>query len=636
MGEVTITIRANDLSQRELENVVGGLRNVEKQGQATTRTFADLDRGAQALAAGVQRTYGFLGRLDITSISLTQNQDRLTQAQRAYDSALSDGSGSVVKTIQARRDLESAEASLEKTQQRARISYVAVGADLVSIGAKAIPAAVGLRNTAAASFEAARGMTTAEIAATGLAAGLGAVSLTLIGLAVMSQFNKDLERGRTATEELALAQEDLQKKAARPNFFGGAILGGIEKAAGYIPGVTTATEELEQATNRVAEAEQGVADERAINAELARIDADKAAAEAKQKADEVQRLWETTNRGIYASLKNGLGAVGAQLDQLTAAAQKPLLLQAGIDPKMVETIMATAEAEDKLTTAALTSSKELRAQTTVTAKKGETTEDFRKRLLEMGYTEEEIAQRLDKTGRVMRSQTDATDDAADAVVKLGDAWNLAGSKASAASGGGGSISGPGAVPFASSSLGGYADMAAAAMAGQSSLYKGDKGAARLNEHITLGGNGRTFDRNVLVGANRPTGYEALREELQVLLSMHPDALSHAEVSTYFSYLQRPWGRIDAGTAQRMRGKAMPFLAAAQGFHGDVNQPTLMLVGEAGRERVDVTPGSRRGAGGRPIVLNQHFYGQADAGVVQRASMRGLGLQLIRMGLQGMR
>ncbi len=49
-----------------------------------------------------------------------------------------------------------------------------------------------------------------------------------------------------------------------------------------------------------------------------------------------------------------------------------------------------------------------------------------------------------------------------------------------------------------------------------------------------------------------------------------------------------------------------------GFHGMVTGPTLFLAGEAGAERVDVTPGGKRGGGAGTVILDRrHYVEQAD-------------------------
>ena len=55
------------------------------------------------------------------------------------------------------------------------------------------------------------------------------------------------------------------------------------------------------------------------------------------------------------------------------------------------------------------------------------------------------------------------------------------------------------------------------------------------------------------------------------------------------------------------GSGIPAFKAAEGFHDFVSEPTLMLVGEAGRERVDVTPDSHGDMGEEAKVVNIHFH-----------------------------
>lgn len=53
--------------------------------------------------------------------------------------------------------------------------------------------------------------------------------------------------------------------------------------------------------------------------------------------------------------------------------------------------------------------------------------------------------------------------------------------------------------------------------------------------------------------------------------------------------------------------AIPLIAAAQGFEGMVNRPTMFLAGEAGQETVSITP-RNRGASQASIIIHNHIAG----------------------------
>ena len=93
----------------------------------------------------------------------------------------------------------------------------------------------------------------------------------------------------------------------------------------------------------------------------------------------------------------------------------------------------------------------------------------------------------------------------------------------------------------------------------------------------------------------------------------------------FNLLAPAFGNFQFGGAPNIK-------AAATGFHGNVTRPTVFLAGEAGSERVDITPAGEQsremGMGGRPIVMN--VYAQ-DAGSFQRSRR-----QILSELRQGMR
>ena len=69
----------------------------------------------------------------------------------------------------------------------------------------------------------------------------------------------------------------------------------------------------------------------------------------------------------------------------------------------------------------------------------------------------------------------------------------------------------------------------------------------------------------------------------------------------------------ARLAHDASGRKVDAVRAARGFHGMVTRPTLFLAGEAGRERVDITPGG----GGAASNVTFNIYDAADAHRVVR-------------------
>jgi hypothetical protein len=68
------------------------------------------------------------------------------------------------------------------------------------------------------------------------------------------------------------------------------------------------------------------------------------------------------------------------------------------------------------------------------------------------------------------------------------------------------------------------------------------------------------------------------------------------------------GGISALAAITLPRINIPLVAAANGFDGMVNKPTMFLAGEAGPEHVTVTPSGRPGGGAGQIVIHNHIAG----------------------------
>ncbi len=66
-----------------------------------------------------------------------------------------------------------------------------------------------------------------------------------------------------------------------------------------------------------------------------------------------------------------------------------------------------------------------------------------------------------------------------------------------------------------------------------------------------------------------------------------------------------------------------------GLDAMVSGPTLFMAGEAGRERVTITPEGRSAAGGGGFVANIHIYGASDPDAAARAVKRELEILIER-------
>ncbi len=727
-NEVRIIITADDRSQAQLDQLARRLKGVENQGENTTRSFDKLGRGGLRAFQAIERGYGILTRLDLVQITVQQSAERVSQAQENYTAAVARFGPASQQALQAQQELNAAQQAAEKVNLRAKLSYVLVVGDIAALAVQAPRAIQGLRGMAVA-FRAATAEATAfQIATGGILIAAGALAAILIGKGVFDSYSAGAKGATGVTEQLAAAQEDLAEKqqAFYNDPLGGPVLGIIDKinnaidlpsegSGGIFGGLFESSgEQVDRAIQKVDQLTAAEKEARASYAESQRFRAVVASGteeqvrneldQTRQRVEDLDLLLRTPNLAgreavqaefdsetekaeqlvgalvrieqaglnMAQSLNAGLRDVGVNLENMTAMAQRDLMLRVGVDPDAVNAIVGAREAEEALAGEALRASKSLREQASITKDKGETTEEFRKRLIDAGFTEEELAGRIDETTGNLISQEEATrrahqaaGDAAPAYDALGNAISGAGNAAARSSGRGGGdsysgagyyetynrsggrgVEGQGAfTPFA---RGGYADMAAEAMAGQSSIFKGTPGAARLNENQDISNATGNVNRNVRIGANAPNVIDAYREELQILLSQNPGARSNPAVAEYFNLLNN--SRIPPGAMprfgpaiERLRGKALPFLTAAMGFSGTIDKPTLLMVGEGGQaEDVDVRPrsqgGRRGGSGGLSIGGITVIIQGGNAAEIAPAVRRGVvqGANDVAAGLTGIR
>ena len=182
MGEVKITIIADDKSAPALEQFA---RNVEAAGnraQSASRGMQDWSRAALTISNGFERSMMVMTRLDLVQISLDQSQRRLRDSQQAYNQAVLEFGPASRQALAAKEALRDAQDSAEKANLRAKLSYALVGGELANMAAhipKAIQSLQALRmaQMAAATSSAALNVAmTSGAAAVGIAAGLYTVA----------------------------------------------------------------------------------------------------------------------------------------------------------------------------------------------------------------------------------------------------------------------------------------------------------------------------------------------------------------------------------------------------------------------------------------------------------------------------
>lgn len=124
-------------------------------------------------------------------------------------------------------------------------------------------------------------------------------------------------------------------------------------------------------------------------------------------AEDARLAVENQAKGLRDSLSMGLADYGVHLAALSAQTLGSLSALEGPMGTLAAQVAAVQKQEDGLVAAALRSSEALRNQATITRKKGETTDDFKARLLSMGFAEEQITGIVTDATKAFSLQTDA-------------------------------------------------------------------------------------------------------------------------------------------------------------------------------------------------------------------------------------
>jgi hypothetical protein len=246
--------------------------------------------------------------------------------------------------------------------------------------------------------------------------------------------------------------------------------------------------------------------------------------------------------------------------------------------------------ELNLAAAALKSSRALRDQTEITADKDETTAQFHQRLKEFGFTEEEIAKRVDETGRALLRQTAATNSAADAVKLYQDgiiSQQELERRTRAGSSGGSSVS-----TGSSHNIG-------VPWQGKFGL---DAFLEINKENIVSKLTGFTLNTIPFHSAMKWFDSGSIVKQLQ------EGAPEQDPFAPGFKSLVRDLIMTTAAPQQwDDMLKALKIPQFAKGFEGVVTGPSLFVAGEAGPEAVSVRPLGRGGGGGGGNTFHFNFY-----------------------------
>jgi hypothetical protein len=653
-GEVNITITATDMSQAELAQLTRNLGQVQRGGDGAGRSMQSLGAGVQRVSGFIERGMGVLTRLDLVQITVQQSADRVREAQQKYAEAIGQFGAASSQAINANRDLDQAQQNATKSNLRARLSYVLVAGDIVTMAAgipRALAALSALRTALMSSAIAGATMNitlTAGVAAVGIVAGLAAVYVAMgnsaggaadkLGeladqQARLSKTNSDAVLADAEKSQQRMVLEASTEKAILANhqaFFArrkadleaehdslletvkaGAddrvtalqteqnrLLHVMEEAAArmnrahaaqsgnvYSPNLLAETADAERAfadAAFAAEQNQKALDKVALSSDeagaaqkrLSEIDRDlteNTANASRAQADYADRLaaiWANTRQLVSGSLQG----LGIDTNQLTQQVMLDFYRLGGASEDMIKPLLDVADAEGKFRAAALELHPELFNQIEAQRKKGESNEELAARL---GLTVEQ-EQELEQQGRVT---TEGIISQAEAQRRLTGETNANLRSAQSAM-----------ASF------GYAQGVASHMG---ALVMNSRGKQRLN-------------RSAMSFANTAAGVDVTGIAKGV-------STPHGGGFEYGGEL----GSTDLKNAYGSRTIVRAgVIAAATGFDGMVNGPTLFLAGEAGREHVKVTPRGRD-AGASTFVIHVHLApGEGTEEGVTRGVMRG--------------
>lgn len=496
-------------------------------------------------------------QLNTAQIAVDQSAERLAASQQRYNDAVGRYGAGSIQAIAAGKQLESAQDALDKANLKAKASYVLVGAEMVQLAMVKIPALVTAMNTYAASATGATAATARfGVVAVPVLAGVAA------GLAVVGAEGKlidkilgrdDVARLQETTEGIQRMRDELtsQWEFGRDHAQLDRIRRNAGDLVGWIPGVTTAAERMEDLADALAEVD---AQQHAV------VQANSVAEMARQTEEAAKRAqeFEESMRRLEGGTRAALSGLGVDMAAFSLQFQENVLRAAGVSEELVASLRPVITAEELLASVAPETADALRDQMAVTKKKDETTEDFIERLKALGYTEEEIKARINETGDALRSQADATDQAAAATERLRDAGSQQ------------------RVDPLSALLGTMKDQLA-------------------QEHSPFNLQGQAwaaskFNADSIASALRNNAMGSWDDELfigDVGSQKRTDFIQRVKDVVMRNVPSQGWDELLAGGLRMGSVQGIP--GFAHGFEGIVRGPSLFMAGEHGAERLSVTP-----------------------------------------------
>lgn len=403
MGEVKITILAEDLSNAELEAVSRNLMGVERSGKQAAFSFDLISRSTDRMAGLISHGLGVLTKLDLIELTLEHSTVRVRLAQENYNDAVANFGPLSDQAVKAARELEAAQGAAEKASLRAKLSYIGVTAQLVTMTIQAPRAAAGLMTLATSARTAAAGVGALNIALGASVFGAVAAATAFVGFNIFRDFKRQADLATAGIEdqraELQRLENALEKLRKTPEFLVG------------LPGA------LEQVTV----VERAIANQR-IKIDKMQLEArgdqftqfgHDMAAQAALTAEEMARVQEDAAQRSAQAWTQAMGAAGTSLQkfgidfsQVGVGAlenlEKFARLPAGLVPfsqqlgALAGQALNATKQERELVAAAIAAEPALLDQLSATARKGETMHEL---AASLGLTAEQEAE-LTRQGRL--------------------------------------------------------------------------------------------------------------------------------------------------------------------------------------------------------------------------------------------
>jgi hypothetical protein len=632
---------------------------------------SDLVRAMNSGRRAVSDAAQILNRLDLAQVTVQQSIERVNKAQERYAEAVAKSGPASEAAGKAAEDLAKAQDALDQAQQRSALSAGLVVAQSAQLAARLPAAVAGMRALATAQITAATAAgalssaMTMGAAAIGIVAGIAAIKAAIDSAATSYEFaeQKAAEWG-TAQMLAALKSREAALMAEETsvtdyNLFdprtwasSSRSLNEIQQDLRNVRGDVlqnefAITQAVRESANAFLEAEDikaqvAAKNEPVIRAQLAKTleditnaraalldpftptadlaglqksysdavsNAERLKAALTELATEAQRGIEAQAQATRNALTNGLQGLAVNLQALSANALASLSALDGPLAGLAAGLAATKAQESLLATAALKSSKALRDQAEITADKDETTEEFHKRLLDLGFAEEEIAKRVDETGRALLRQTEATNKAASAADRASGNWRSGVMEGTGNSFGGGHDIGGHGAPGSKFGLQAFLEVNRENLI--SKLYGFPLGSFEYNVN-----NGKLFNSAGIMNLLRGQGERDSTDNIVGARTFNMPGFK--DLVKQLILTTAPATQWDS----MLKELGVPHFA--NGFDGVVNRASLFVAGEAGPERVTVSPTGR--GGGAPVIhINVYAQDGRDAGDQIARRLKGLGV-----------